>query len=128
MSHRNIAIAFYKFNNHQGPPITIVVNYQNTFPCPVKLASSYLAVRGQEPGPLFCHPDRHPITYNQYSSMFLQLQNFMSGSIRYHPYGLRIGAATYASVKGIPEDTIRRMGGWLSDAVRKYIRFQSFQL
>ena len=128
VSHQHIPITFYKFKHHQGPPITIVVNSQNSFPCPVKLASSYLTLRGKDPGPCFSRPDGHPITYNQYSAMFSQLQNFMSDSIRYHPYGFRIGAATYASIKGIPEDTIRHMGRWSSDAVRKYIRIQSFNV
>jgi hypothetical protein len=45
-------------------------------------------------------------------------------------YGLhsfRRFGATYARVKGIPDDLIKHMGGWVSDCFRRYFMFSEDQ-
>ena len=47
---------------------------------------------------------------------------------KYHLYRLRIREATYAALKGIPDETIRKMGRWNSNVLSKYIRIPSFSV
>ena len=123
-----VSITFLKYKHCQGHPVTIEVNRQNRSPCPVHLVNDYIRSRGSAPGPFFCHPDLSPVSYNQYNKVFSEIQSFMVDNNKYHLHGLRIGAATYAALKGIPEETIRRMGRWNSNALNKYIRIPSFNV
>jgi hypothetical protein len=47
---------------------------------------------------------------------------------RYKGHSFRIGAATTAAAMDTPEDTIKRMGRWHSDAFRKYIRIPALSV
>ena len=68
----------------------------------------YIALRGDQPGPLFRHPDGKPITRNYFCSQ-LRFDAIMAGldenKIKSHSF--RIRAATSATLKGINDDTIR---------------------
>ena len=124
----NLCITFLQIKHYQGHPVTIVVNSQHSSPCPVKSVREYISIRGDSKGSLFCHPNLSPITYSEYSQMFSNIQSFLTSKDTYHLHGLRIGAATYAAIKGIPEETIKRMGRWHSNAFTKYIRISSFNV
>jgi hypothetical protein len=41
---------------------------------------------------------------------------------RYKGHSFRIGAASYAYEKGLPDERIQLMGRWKSNAYKKYIR------
>ena len=47
---------------------------------------------------------------------------------RYNGHSFRIGTATTALAKGIPESTIQTLGRWKSNAYRRYIRIPRDQL
>ena len=47
---------------------------------------------------------------------------------RYNGHSFRVGAATTALAKGIPESTIQALGQWKSDTYRSYIRIPRDQL
>ena len=128
LSKDNIAITFTKFKHHTGPPVTVVVQSQNTTPCPVQCMANYLRLRGTTPGPLFCHQGGSPITYTSLNNFFSAIQSFLQLGARYHLHSFRIGAATSAALRGIPEDEIKRMGRWSSSAYSKYIRIQTIRL
>jgi len=120
-------ITFTKFKHHTGPPVLISITAVPQGWCPVRSLSSYLLIRGNQPGPLFANMDGSPITYNQYSSFFKLVQSALGLSAVYQPHCFRIGAATHAALLGIPEESIRRMGRWESSAFKKYIRIHTFQ-
>jgi len=122
----SVAITFYRYKHHKGPPFTLVINTQNTPPCPVSALNKYLLVRGSKPGPLYVNPDGLPISYNQYSNFINRVQTLSMSQVKFHPHSFRIGAATHAAIKGVLEQDIKRMGRWESSAYTKYIRIQTF--
>ena len=76
--------------------------------CPEVALGNFLAVRGPSPGPLFCFAD-----YQLLSAGF-------SGN--YSGHSFRIGAATTAASRGLPDHLIKTLGRWSSDAYQHYIR------
>ena len=124
-SKHKVLITFTKFKHYHGNSVTIAINKQ-PHTCPVALLSKYISARGTHSGPLFCFQDGSPISYSYYRNVFTLLQSFTSLGSKYHLHSLRIGAATHAASQGIPEETIKRMGRWHSQAVLKYIRIPTF--
>ena len=126
ITQAQLSVTFIKYKHHNGPPVTVLVQAQSSSPCPVGTLHKYLGVRGQIPGPLYINPDGSPISYHQFSKVLALVQSFTSFTSRFHPHSFRIGAATHAALKGVPEEDIKRMGRWASFAFRKYIRIRSF--
>ena len=91
--------------------------------CPVKAMETYLGIRPEGRGPLFCHIDGSPLTRYQFDAV-LKKTLFESGvgARQYGTHSFRIGAATTAALKGIPAEQIMTMGRWRSDAYLRYIR------
>lgn len=83
----------------------------------------YLAMRGSKTGPLFIWDNGDPVTSNQFAS-FLKLNlikaGFSTDGLRTHSF--RIGACSYASSLGLPDDVVMKLGRWKSSAFQKYIR------
>ena len=125
----SVNITFYTFKHYQGPPIYIVLQNNNSALCPVFSLASYLKLRGQRPGPLFCHPDLSPIS-SSYFSTILQYSTSWSNftHLNVKPHSFRIGAATYAASRGVTEQQIRVMGRWKSNAFQKYIRIPTINI
>lgn len=127
-SEQGLQIIFIRFKHHHGQPVTINIPRQPHPTCPVSAVSKYLRLRGDAPGPLFCHLDLHPITYKQFQNWFgLTIAACaIPGRLNLHSY--RIGAATWAAAKGIPAITIQQMGRWKSSAYLRYIRIPVISL
>ena len=90
---------------------------------PVAAVLSYLAVCSLIPGPLFTYPDGPPLTREQlvkHVRAALSLKGFDVS--RYSGHSFRIGAATTAAARSIPDSTIQMLGHWQSSAYTFYIR------
>ena len=87
----------------------------------------YLKTFGHISGPLFQFMGGEPVSYAFVSK---HLHNTVSliglNPALYKGHSFRIGAATQAAQQGFSENCIQKMGRWNSDAVRRYIRLQSF--
>lgn len=91
--------------------------------CPVKALLTYVAARGFKEGPLFINRDGSPFSQQQLITSLRQaLTQAGIDCTHYSGHSFRIGAATTASAKGIPETTIQALGRWRSDCYKRYIR------
>ncbi|KAL5469193.1 hypothetical protein EMCRGX_G030412 [Ephydatia muelleri] len=97
--------------------------------CPIAACLSYVAVRGDQPGPFFVKRDGRPMLKPDFVSELrraLTARGFDSLSFAGHSF--RIGAATAAAAAGIEDSTIKALGRWSSDAFLSYIRTPGLQL
>ena len=95
----------------------------NLFVCPLHTLKSYLAIRPQFNGPLFCHFNKMPITRNQFVTMLHASLRFLGISCsKYNTHSFRIGGATHLFMSGASEATIKIKGRWSSDSFKRYIR------
>ena len=91
--------------------------------CAVAALMAYLAVRGMQPDPLFQWKDGRPLTREAIVSHVRQALHVLGlESSHYAGHSFRIGAATMAAERGIPDSTIKVLGRWKSDAFQTYIR------
>ena len=90
--------------------------------CPVVALGNYLSLRGPAPGPLFTFGDGHPLTRQQLSSTVQSTLHAAGYSGAYSVHSFRIGAATTAAVRGVPDHLIKTLGHWSGDAYQVYIR------
>lgn len=90
--------------------------------CPVTALTNYLHLRGPGSGPLFMYQDGSPLSRSQLSS-FLQTTLQAAGIPgKFSGHSFRIGAATTAAQRGVPDHLIKTMGRWSSDAYLLYVR------
>ena len=82
-----------------------------------------MAHRGSLPGPLFCWRSSAPVMRSEFSAHLNQaLTTIGLAGANMRPHSFRIGAATSAAAAGVPDDQIQRLGRWISDAYRRYVR------
>ena len=97
--------------------------------CPVAAILAFMAVRGQDEAPLFKTKEGTPLSRQTLVKMVKDsLSKAGIDCARYNGHSFRIGAATTALARGIPESTIQALGRWKSDAYRSYIRIPRDQL
>ena len=90
--------------------------------CPVLALTNYLHLRGPGIGPLFIFQDGRPLLRALLSS-FLQTTLQAVGILgKFSGHSFRIGAATTAAQRGVPDHLIKTMGHWLTDAYLLYVR------
>ena len=83
----------------------------------------YCTLRGDKPGPLFCHPENRAISVNHFNSELRRCLAFCGLDPQcYKSHSFRIGAACLAAAKGSSDAKIRALGRWKSDAFKLYIR------
>ena len=90
--------------------------------CPIIALGSYLSLRGSAPGPLFVFGDGRPLTRQRLSSSVQSVLNGAGYFGSYSGHSFRIGAATTAAARGVPDHLIKTLGRWSSDAYQIYIR------
>ena len=91
--------------------------------CPVAALMSYLALRGDKPGPLFHWKDQIPLSktkFVEHVRSALMLANLPAHLYAGHSF--RIGAATTAATAGVEDSTIQTLGRWQSSSYLLYIR------
>ena len=93
---------------------------------PVAALLAYIAVRGQDPGPLFRLADGSPLLKEQFvRSVREALLTLGYNGASYAGHSFRIGAATIAAAGGV-EDSM--LGRWSSDTLKRYIRLSQEDL
>ena len=101
----------------------IVLGHTNNCLCPVSALLSYLALRGNSPGPLFHWQNKTPLSKPKFVDHVRQA--LLSANLPAHLYAghsFRIGAATTAAAAGIEDSTIQTLGRWKSSSYLLYIR------
>ena len=122
VSQSSLCITFHRFKHHIGEPVTIQTRACGGVTCPVCCLKAYLNLRGSFPGPLFCDLAGNPVSYSQYAQFLASAKALLKVRDPIMPHSARIGAATHAAAKGVPESLIKQMGRWQSDAYSRYIR------
>ena len=89
---------------------------------PITALGTYLSLRGSAPGPLFLFSDGRPLTRQRLSSFLQSILHGAGYSGSYSGHSFRIGAATTAAARGVPDHLIKTLGRWLSEAYQIYIR------
>ena len=91
--------------------------------CPVAAILAYLVVRGRDNGPLFRQKNGSPLSH-QHLVQVLRYWLTAAGMdcSRYSGHSFRIGAATTAIARGVPESIVQTLGRWESDSFKRYIR------
>lgn len=97
--------------------------------CPVAAILSFIATRGDCPGPFFIDDNNRAFTKSQFVSEIRSILN-IAGLPQHHYAGhsFRIGAATSAALAGVEDSTIQALGRWHSAAFLQYIRMPREQL
>ena len=90
--------------------------------CPICALVNFLALRGSSEGPLFTFSDGRPLTRQQLSSTVQSILHSAGYTGSYSGHSFRIGAATTAAARGVPDHLIKTLGRWSSDAYQIYIR------
>ena len=90
--------------------------------CPVTALGTYLSLRGSAPGPLFLFSDGRPLTRQRLSSFLQSILHGAGYSGSYCGHSFRIGAATTAAARSVPDHLIKTLGRWSSEAYQIYIR------
>lgn len=98
--------------------------------CPVAALLPFLVIRNQKGfGPLFITKDGSYLTRSLLVKMVKETLSVAGVDCsRYSGHSFRIGAATTALAKGVPETTIKTLGRWKSEAYKQYIRIPRDQL
>lgn len=90
--------------------------------CPVRALIQYLHLRGSTPGPLFLLADGTPLNRQWLSSTIQSILSSAGVPGCFTGHSFRIGAATSAASRGLPDHLIKTLGRWSSDAYQLYIR------
>ena len=89
--------------------------------CPVRALTQYLHVRGSTPGPLFLLSDGTPLHRQWLTSNIQSIFSAAGVPGCYTGHSFRIGAATSAASRGLPDHLIKTLSRWSSDAYQIYI-------
>lgn len=99
----------------------IYVGRCNSIVCSVVAIGNFLALCGPSSGSLFCCADGCPLTRQQLSSTVQSILHSVGYQGSYSGHSFRIGTATTAASRGVPDCMIKTLGHWSSDAYQLYI-------
>ena len=83
---------------------------------------NYLHLCGPGPGPLFLYQDGTPLSRSKLSAFLKSTLQSAGVPGNFTGHSFRIGAATTAASRGIPDHLIKTMGRWSSEAHLLYVR------
>ena len=86
--------------------------------CPVLAMITFLRVRGQHTGPLFCFQNRKFLTRNHIASL---LHSCFPGVVTISSHSFRRGGASALAAAGVSQYAIQIFGRWRSDAFLRYV-------
>ena len=110
-------------NNPKQLRISIKQGTTSNNVCPIKGILPYLAIRGNQKGPLFVFEDGRSLTRQRFSSALASLlKQLHINTDHYNMHSFQIGAATSARQAKVPDTLIKMMGRWKSDAYQSYIK------
>jgi len=92
--------------------------------CPVVGVYNYLQSRNKTgSSQLLTHYNGESVTRYQFNAILKRTLQFVNTKSHcYKSHSFRIGAATEAAARGVPEETIKLWGRWRSGAYSRYIR------
>lgn len=123
----SLSVTFHTFKHSAGKPCTVHISATRSESCPLILLSEYIHFRGTSPGFLFCFCDGRPVSAARFRHFLAASLTFAGLShLKITPHSFRIGAATMAAIRYVPQSSIQSMGRWKSNAFTKYIRIASF--
>ena len=124
LSHiAKIRISEYKHNLSKRPFNILIAREDSSSLCPVTALLEYTRLRGNRPGPLFCHADFSPVSFHQFNTELQRCLTYCGLDIsRYKSHSFRIVGACHAADKGFSDTQIRALGHWKSDAFKIYLR------
>ena len=106
-----------------GRGASIVLGRTEVDLCPVAAIMSYLAARGEQPGPLFLTTSKVPATKQYFTGQLREvLRTLGLPDDQYAGHSFRIGAATSAACAGVQDSTIQILGRWQSAVFMAYIK------
>ena len=106
-----------------GAGVTIYLGRTDHVNCPVTALLGYLALRDQDPGPLFLFKDGSTLSKAKLLSSIrtaLAMHGLDTRQLMGHSF--RIGAATAEARAGLEDSLIQSLGRWQSSAYLWYIR------
>lgn len=87
---------------------------------PVKAVTKYLAVRGDEAGPLFRHSDGAPLTKNQFWVITAKALGALDlQGVRFGMHSFKIEATSIVAAIEYHADRIQKLGRWRSGAYKR---------
>lgn len=122
-----LELTMHHFKWHKSSrPVVLSIARNNKDPslCPLSALASYLTLRRESPGPLFCHPPDKPVNRAYFNTALKRAVEFIGyDSKLYKSHSFRVGAATRAVDLGFSEVEIQHMGRWGSNsAYKNYVR------
>lgn len=93
--------------------------------CAVHAMLSYLALRGDKPGPLFLLRSGQPLSRATLTNWLREILSSAGIPGNFSSHSFRIGAVTVAARNGVPDHLIQALGRWTSNAYQLYIRTPS---
>ena len=102
--------------------VTISIARSGGEVCAVKALEAYLHRRGHGPGPLFVYASGQAMVREQLITNLRSLCRRLGlDSSVYSGHSLRIGAATTAAARGLPDWLLKALGRWESECYQTYI-------
>ena len=100
--------------------VTVVIDKTGDDICPVSALLSYLALRGNKPGPLLQWEDGSPLSKPKFVKEVRAA--LTTAKLPAHNFAFCQGAVTTAAMVGIQDLTIQTLGRWKSSAYLLYIK------
>ena len=122
LSH--ILIHMRQHKHSQGTPLPITLARQkDSNLCPVHAISTYLVMRGTQPGPLFISREGLPVSSKQFAATLRECIICLGlDPNKYTSHAFRIGGTCYAHQNNFSDTQLKQLGRWNSSAYTKYIR------
>ena len=119
-----ISIMIKKSKTDQGRKgVKVFIGKTSDDLCPVTALLSYLALRGAEPGPLFCWESGISLSKSKFVEHVRDgLKKAELPASDYSGHSFRIGAATTVAVMDLEDSAIQTLGRWESSSYKRYIR------
>lgn len=119
----------FKHNTEKTPVIICLNAGPNAEFCPVRSLMQYVSIFRHQTGPLFQFIDGKPVPASFISLQLQKVVEFIGLNPKFYKgHSFRIGAATHAANQGFSENYIQKLGRWHSNAIRRYIRIDTFQI
>ena len=127
--HPAYQIAFTSYKHSKGGSSFILTAARQLNYCPVKALGDYLLLRGSTPGKLFVNISGQPLDRQYFNNAInMALLHLGMPAWEYNTHSFRIGRATQLALENAPDNTIRSVGRWHSNAYRTYIKPQAMPL
>ena len=88
----------------------IYVGHGKDSVCPIRALGDFLALRGSSEGPLFTFSDGRPLTWQRLSSTVQSILHSAGYTGSFSGHTFRIGAATTAAAREVPDHLIKTLG------------------